>query len=80
MVVPEVDTFRYKNLWNVDLRLSKNLKLGGSMNAVITADLFNALNSNTELNRVRNVASTSFDRLDELISPRVFRFGLRLQF
>ena len=80
MVVPEIDTFRYKNLWNVDLRLSKNLKLGGSMNAVITADLFNALNSNTELNRVRNVASTSFDRLDELISPRVFRFGLRLQF
>jgi hypothetical protein len=70
----------YENLWNVDFRLAKNLKLGGSMNAVMTADLFNAFNANTELNRVRNVGSSTFGRLDELLSPRVVRFGMRLQF
>jgi hypothetical protein len=44
------------------------------------ADLFNVLNNDVELNRVRNAASSTFNRLDEVLSPRVVRFGLRLQF
>lgn len=80
LVSPKVDTVRYEDLWNVDLRLSKNLRLGGSMNAVLAVDCFNVLNASTELNRVRNVSSSAFGRLDELLSPRVFRLGMRLQF
>jgi hypothetical protein len=44
------------------------------------ADCFNVLNNDVELNRVRNANSAAFNRLDEVLSPRVFRFGLRLQF
>jgi hypothetical protein len=42
--------------------------------------LFNALNNNVELNRTRQANSSAFNRLDEVLSPRVLRFGLRLSF
>jgi hypothetical protein len=80
LATPELDTERYENLWNVDLRLSKNVKLAGRTALVLTADVFNLLNSATELNRTRQANSAVFDRLDEVLSPRVVRFGVRLTF
>jgi hypothetical protein len=47
---------------------------------VLTADLFNVFNSNTELNRNRTASSSAFNRLDEVLSPRIVRFGMRLTF
>jgi len=79
LVSPAVDTFRFEDLWNLDFRLAKNLKFGGS-NIVLTADLFNVLNSNTELNRQRNIGSTAFNQLTSNLSPRILRFGMRLGF
>jgi len=75
-----LDAVRYPNLWDLDLRLAKNIKLGGSTSFQVVADLFNVLNNDVELNRVRNANSSAFNRLDEVLSPRVVRFGLRLQF
>jgi len=76
----KIDDVRYPNLWDLDLRLAKNMKIAGSTNLQLVADLFNVLNNDVELNRVRNSASGAFNRLDEVLSPRVVRFGVRLQF
>lgn len=83
-----VDTVRLPKVWNLDLRLAKNLKVGGS-SFVISADLFNAFNADTELSRGRATSSAlydkatgagSFRRLNEILNPRVLRIGLRYQF
>jgi hypothetical protein len=79
MATPNIDTLRYDNLWNLDLRLAKNMRLGDA-NLVFEGVLFNVFNSATVLNRQRNAASGAFDRLDEVLSPRVFRVGARLTF
>jgi hypothetical protein len=79
LISPTVDDQRFENLWNLDLRLAKTVRAGGS-NMVFTADLFNVFNSNTELNRQRNLGSARFHELTDYLSPRVLRFGLRLGF
>jgi hypothetical protein len=79
LVSPAVDTFRLANLWNTDIRVSKTLK-ASRLNAQIIADVFNILNSNTELVRGRNAAAASFDQLAQNLSPRILRLGVRIGF
>jgi hypothetical protein len=74
-----VDDLRYEDIVNVDFRLAKNIKIGGA-SAVLSAELFNAFNAGTELQRNRDAVSSAFTRLDEILSPRVARFGLRFLF
>ncbi len=81
-VTPEVDTFRFDDLWNLDLRLAKNIDVAG-VSMQVTADLFNVLNTNTEINRNRNIGATGatgFNYLTDNVSPRVLRVGARLSF
>ncbi len=79
LVSPTVDNTRFKDLWDLDLRLAKNVRFGrGSL--VLTADLFNVFNSNTELNRQRNLQAANFHLLTDYLSPRVLRLGVRLGF
>jgi hypothetical protein len=79
LISPSVDDQRLDDLWNLDLRLAKNLRAAGA-NMTFTADLFNVFNSNTELNRQRNLGSARFGELTDYLSPRVLRFGMRLGF
>jgi hypothetical protein len=87
---PEVDTNRYPNVWNVDLRLAKTLKFGDT-GLTASAELFNVLNNNVILSRSRQANSPTFvstiagaepglGRIEEIISPRVLRLGLNLSF
>jgi hypothetical protein len=79
MVSSELDTYRFANLWNLDVSLSKNIRFGrGSLR--IIGDLFNVANANTEITRERNLGSTNYGVLGSNLSPRVFRIGLRLNF
>ncbi len=80
LAVPQIDSIRLPNLWNLDLRLAKNLKIAGSTAFTLTADAFNVLNKNTVLNRFNQANSSSFNRLDEILNPRIVRLGLRLSF
>jgi hypothetical protein len=84
----QVESVKLPSVYNLDLRLAKNIKIGGST-FVVSGDVFNVLNANTELNRGRRASSGawsptnrggSFGRLDEILNPRVVRFGLRYQF
>jgi hypothetical protein len=79
MVSPEFDTYRLDNLWNTDLRFAKRWDLART-NVQIIADLFNVFNANTELVRVRNAAAANYRALSQNLSPRIWRFGLRLGF
>jgi hypothetical protein len=80
LATEKVDTVRYPNLWDLDLRLSKNFNFGERAHFTLIAELFNALNAKTELTRFREASSSAFNRLDEVLSPRVLRFGARLGF
>ena len=85
-----IDENRYSDVWDVDLRLAKNIKLGGST-LTLSAEVFNVLNSGVVLSRFRSANSGSFTqtiagaepglgRIEEILSPRIFRFGARFQF
>lgn len=75
LVTPAVDTIRLANLWNTDLRASYSIR-HQHVNARFVADLFNVFNSNTELSRNRNAASTAFQQLTQNLSPRILRLGI----
>jgi hypothetical protein len=79
LISPTMDDERYSDLWNLDLRLAKNFKFARA-GAVVTADLFNVFNSNTELLRQRSVTSNQFRLLTDNLSPRILRLGVRLSF
>lgn len=80
LLTPELDTLRFPNLWDLDLRASKNFRFATRGSVQVIADLFNVFNANTEINRVRNLAATNFNALTSNLSPRILRFGLRLNF
>ena len=82
LVSPELDTFRFDDIWNLDLRLAKNLSLD-RLHVQLVGDLFNVLNANPILNRQRNIANmtaTSFGQITQVLSPRILRFGVRVGF
>jgi TonB-dependent Receptor Plug Domain len=80
LISPELDTFRFDNLWNLDLRWAKTARFGDRANLQFVMDLFNVMNSNTEINRVRNLGASNFNALTSNLSPRILRFGLRVGF
>jgi hypothetical protein len=79
LVTSELDSFRLPTLWNLDLRLAKHFRWD-QVNLQLVADLFNVFNSNTGLQRERNIASANFNRLNQTLSPRIVRFGVRFGF
>jgi hypothetical protein len=79
LISPLLDDMRFDNTWNLDLRWAKRFAME-HVNARFEADLFNVLNNNVELQRERNAASPNYYRLNQILSPRILRFGLRLTF
>lgn len=79
LLTSELDSIRFEDLWNIDMRAAKNFKFNrGSL--LFTADVFNVANSNTEINRVRNLGATNFNALASNLSPRILRLGVRVGF
>src|SRR5581483_4435114 len=79
LVTPQIDYFRYPNLWNTDLRASRTFKVNTvSLRGMI--DCFNVFNANTELVRNNNIASPTFNVIAQNLSPRIFRVGLVVGF
>jgi hypothetical protein len=79
LVTPAIDTIRLANLWDLDLRIAKTFKLD-RVSFQLMGDLFNVFNSNTGLVRNRNVDSPNFEQLAANLSPRILRFGVRVNF
>lgn len=74
-----VDTQRFTNLWDFDLRLAKNFTAGAAR-VTLSAEVFNVFNSATELKRINDFSSSAYRRLDEILAPRIVRFGARISF
>jgi hypothetical protein len=83
---------RLPTFWNLNLRLEKILRIGDVGKVYLMIDAFNVFNQNI-LNRVRDVldgivyshtgAFYTYSRSgepNEVLNPRVFRFGVRFQF
>jgi hypothetical protein len=79
LVSPEIDTFRYPNLWNTDLRAAKQFRFAQA-NLRLILDVFNVMNANTALVRVNNVGSANFNALAQNLSPRIARVGVVVGF
>jgi hypothetical protein len=79
MNVPSPLPIRTVIVWNVDLRLARNSKIG-RVTITPAVELFNALNNDLVLSKARNLGSSTFGRIEELISPRVARISARLTF
>ena len=75
LVTPQIDTFRYSNVWDTDLRIARAFTFR-TVNIRLIGDLFNALNANTTLVRNNNVLSTAFNTIGQNLSPRILRAGL----
>ncbi len=73
------DNTRYDDLWNLDLRLAWNSKIG-RVTVTPALELFNALNNDLVLSRARNANSATLGRVEEVISPRILRIGARVSF
>jgi hypothetical protein len=74
-----MDSQRFQDLWNLDLRLAKSLTVGPTT-LTLSAEVFNAFNSNTDLTRINDFGSAAYQRLDEILAPRIVRFGARVMF
>jgi hypothetical protein len=79
LVTPQIDTFRYDDVWDTDLRAARTFTLH-TVSLRLIGDLFNVMNANTALVRNNNVLSTSFNALGQNLSPRIFRAGLVVGF
>ena len=91
LATPAVDTNRYDNVWNLDLRLAKTVKFGKGAGLTISAEWFNVFNSDYILSRYRYANQSAFTatsqgaeagmgRIEEIIAPSTFRLGARFAF
>jgi hypothetical protein len=71
---------RFDNIFTLDLQFEKGFDLENYGRISLSANLFNVTNTNTVIRRTRSVTSVSLNRIDELISPRALRLGLRYSF
>ena len=76
---------RLKNVYNLDLRVEKVVPITDKASITFSVDMFNALNSNTVLQRESDATPGSDGTgaaglIDEIQNPRALRFGARISF
>ncbi len=78
MVVDEVDSFRYDDVFVADLRLDKEFAASGNTSLTFSIDAFNVFNDGSVTSRTTNLGSGSADWVRATVSPRVYRLGVRI--
>jgi hypothetical protein len=71
--------FRYDDIHVVDLRVEKEFRFS-DLGLTLGVDVFNALNESYVLQRQSLLARNNGNHVLEILSPRVFRVGARLNF
>ena len=96
LLIDQVDTYRYPNVYQLDLRLQKTLEIG-PVTVTPAIELFNVANSNTLLNsepvagryvldwyrpKAEGIFEPDpfFDDTVEIQSPRIVRLGIQVSF
>jgi hypothetical protein len=91
LATDQVDSYRFDDLWDLDLRLARTFQFSGSAGVTLSAEWFNVLNSGVVLARYRFANSAAFTdtaggavpgmgRIDQIIAPGIIRLGARLFF
>jgi hypothetical protein len=75
-----VGALRFENVYELDLRAAKDFRFFNRVGVTLSADLFNAPNQRTVLQRNTDLNTTTFGRITELQSPRIWRFGAKVSF
>jgi hypothetical protein len=84
-ILPEsIGSRRFSNVYELDLRVAKDFRFFNRVGVTLSADLFNAPNQRTVLQRqttlIGSGSSASLGNITEMQSPRVWRFGARFNF
>jgi len=69
-----LDTFQ-----QLDLQVDRAFQFGG-IRLIPAMEIFNLMNGNTVLAQRRNQAAANANNVSQILSPRVIRFGLRVNF
>jgi hypothetical protein len=77
-ISPDYDSLRLNDIQTVDLRVEKEIALNGPVNMTFGIDAFNITNEGTGLAYLLRNGPTNAGNLDDNISPRIFRMGVRL--
>jgi hypothetical protein len=75
---PDYDGHRLNDIETIDFRVEKEINLQGAVNMTFGIDVFNFTNQGTGLAYLLNTNGTNAGNLDDNISPRIYRFGVRL--
>ena len=77
-LLQDYDEFRLEDLVTADIRIEKEFALTSAVNFTFGLDAFNITNEGTELSRIRDLSSSSAFFLNDNVSPRIYRLGVRL--
>jgi hypothetical protein len=78
VILDSPGSLRFANVYELDLRAAKDFRFFNRVGVTLSADVFNAPNKRTILQRAGLVANNG--TITEIQSPRVWRFGARLSF
>jgi hypothetical protein len=70
---------RLDNLWYADLRVEKAFYFG-QRDMSVMMDVFNLLNASPVLDRERRQNYDTSNKVRDVLSPRIVRFGVRVRF
>jgi hypothetical protein len=85
LLVEDFGSRRYDNMFTLDMQVEKAFAFGQYGKLTLSANFFNLLNSNTVIRRTRDLGSptspsSTFNLIDENLSPRAVRVGVRYSF
>jgi hypothetical protein len=80
VILGPVGSTRFANVYELDLRAAKDFRFMNRVGLTLAADLFNAPNQRTILQRETDLSVSNADRITEIQTPRVWRFSARVSF
>jgi hypothetical protein len=79
VIVKSFENLRHDDVFNLDARVEKVINLQ-RLQVALSLDVFNVLNDGTVIQRQGQTNAPSYNRIQEIQSPRVVRAGARVTF
>lgn len=80
LATPTSDSQRFNNLWDFDARLAKSFKFGKQASFTLAGEWYNVANSGVVLDIQRQANTSSYHRINEVLSPSIFRVSATFSF
>jgi hypothetical protein len=79
VLVGKIDDKRHDDVFGLDMRLEKIIDVK-PLQVGLSLDVFNVLNEDTVIQRNGRMNISTYNRIDEVMAPRVVRVGARISF